>query len=260
MGRQTQLAALLGLFWMLSPAGDAQKSRSATGGDPFITAIETARRSVASLDCLAINSTESRVLERVGSAFLVSDAGDFLTAAHVISEMQKPERSCPTTAILLPAGDWHPEAPTEPVRWFPFKASDCGMDRSLDIAMCRPTEDLSTRKRELHLKAAPLQFEWKIPPDGTQVAFTGFPLRSRDPMTFRADVAAFRVPWPDDSTPELVLDRATLPGFSGSPVYLVDGKVVAIVVKEGRDEAAGVTIARPASAFRLLLEEKQQKQ
>lgn len=254
------MAGLLGLVWILSPTGDAQRPRSAAGGDAFIMAIETTRRSVASLDCLAVNSSGSRILERVGSAFLISGAGDFLTAAHVISEMQRPERSCPTTAILLPAGDWHPEARNEPMRWFPFNASACRMDPSLDIAMCRPTEDLSTRKRDWHLKAAPLQFEWKIPPDGTQVAFTGFPLRARDPMTFRADVAAFRMPWPDDATPELVLDRATLPGFSGSPVYLADGRVVGIVVKEGKDEATGVTIARPASAFREMLEEKQQKQ
>ena len=254
------MAGLLGLFWVLSPTGNAQRPRSAPGGDPFITAIETTRRSVASLDCLAINSTESRILERIGSAFLVSGAGDFLTAAHVILEMYNPERSCPTPANILPAGDWHPEARSEPMRWFPFKASDCRIDPSLDVAMCRLTEDLSTRKLDLHLKAAPLQFEWKIPPDGTQVAFTGFPLRARDPMTFRADVAAFRMPWPDDSTPEMVLDRATLPGFSGSPVYLADGKVVAIVVKEGKDEATGVTIARPASAFRVMLEEKQQKE
>jgi hypothetical protein len=72
------------------------------------------------VDCLAINSTESRILERIGSAFLVSGAGDFLTAAHVILEMHNPERSCPTPAIVLPAGAWHPEARTEPMRWFPF--------------------------------------------------------------------------------------------------------------------------------------------
>lgn len=246
MARKNPAVVLLGMLWIFGLNGVAQRSR-----DPFVATIDAARRSVASLDCLA--SAESRILERVGSAFLVSGGGDFMTAAHVITDMQSAERSCPTPAIILPTGDWRPEALTEPVRWFPFKISDCRMDSSLDIAICAVGGDFSARKRELHLKAAPVQFEWNIPPDGTQVAFTGFPLRARDPMTFRADVAAFRMPWPDESMPELVLDRATLPGFSGAPVYLANGKVVAILVKDGKDEAMGVTIARPASALREML-------
>ena len=125
-------------------------------------------------------------------------------------------------------------------------------------AICALGEDFSARKHELHLKAAPVQFEWNIPPDGTQVAFTGFPVRTRDPLTFRAHVAGFRMPWPDEPIPELVLDRPTLPGFSGSPVYLANGKVVGIVLKDGKDDAAGVTIVRPVSVFREILREKLQ--
>jgi hypothetical protein len=79
-------------------------------------------------------------------------------------------------------------------------------------------------------------------------------------MTFRAHVAAFRTPWPDEAIPELVLDRPTLSGFSGSPVYLANGKVVAIILKDGKDEAAGVTIVRPVSVFREMLREKLQKE
>jgi hypothetical protein len=134
------------------------------------------------------------------------------------------------------------------------------MDRSLDNALCPPGEDLSVRKHDLHLKATPVQFDWAIPPDGTHVAFTGFPLRARDPMTFRADVAAFRVPWPDESMPELVLDHGALPGFSGSPVYLANGKVVGILVKDGKDEAAGAGSMLPVSAFREILRERLQKE
>src|SRR5215469_14374681 len=106
-----------------------------------------------------------------------------------------------------------------------------------------PSGDLLARIRKLHLKA--VQFEWNIPPDGTQVAFTGFPLEARDPMTFRAHVAAYRTPWPNEPTPELILDHGSLPGFSGSPVVLADGKVVAILVRDGKPEATGTAIARP---------------
>jgi hypothetical protein len=166
--------------------------------------------------------------------------------------MQNPKGSCPTPALTFPAGDSHPEARTEDMRWFPFQASRCHMDPSLDIALCILSEDLSARKRGLHLKAMPVLFEWDIPPDGTQVAFTGFPLRARDPMTFRAHVAAFRTPWPDEPIPELVLDRPTLSGFSGSPVYLSNGKVVAII-PERRS-------VRPVSVFREMLREALRKE
>jgi hypothetical protein len=74
-------------------------------------------------------------------------------------------------------------------------------------------------------------------------------------MTFRAHVAAYGIPWPDESPPELVLDHPALPGFSGSPIYLADGRIVAVLVQYGTEEAAGVTIARPVSAFRAMLEE-----
>jgi hypothetical protein len=205
------------------------------------------------MDCLVVNGAQAKIVERAGSAILISEAGDFLTAAHVFQEMQKDAHLCPTFAIIFPEGDWRPEAPTEPMRWFPFKTSNCRVDSALDIAVCWLSEDLTARLRELHLGVEPAQFEWDIPPDGSSVAFTGFPLQLRDPMTFRANVAAYRIPWSGDSIPELVLDHTALPGFSGSPVYLADGKVVAITVKVGTAEATGVTIARPASAFREML-------
>lgn len=251
VARATKITGLLVLPWIFCASGLGQKASSPVGVDPFIAAIEMMRHSVASLDCLAMSGAEAKILERVGSAFLVSAAGAFLTAAHVISDMTKGERPCPTPAITVPANEWHPEARTEEMRWFPFKTADCRLDRALDIAVCRVSEDLSDRGRELHLKVAPVRFAWNIPPDGTPVAFTGFPLRARDPITFRGDVAAYRTPWPD--RPELVLDRPALPGFSGSPIYLSDGSVVAILVKDGREEASGITIARPVSLFREML-------
>lgn len=260
MTERSALGAFVGLLWILCPAHAAQKTSSGAGGDPFPSTIEAVKHSVAALDCLAVSTSESRILERIGSAFLVSGAGDFLTAAHVILEMQNPERSCPTLSLILPDEDWHPESRTERIRWFPFEASSCRMDRSLDIALCPLGEDFSARKHDLRLKIAPVQFDWAIPPDGTHVAFTGFPLRARDPMTFRADVAAFRIPSSQEPIPEVVLDHAALPGFSGSPVYLVNGKVVGILVKDGKDEAAGVSSVLPVSALREILRDRLQKE
>jgi hypothetical protein len=71
-------------------------------------------------------------------------------------------------------------------------------------------------------------------------------------------VAAYWIPWADDAIPQLIIDHPTLPGFSESPVYLADGRIVAILVKNGKGEASGVTIARPASAFREMIGKKPQ--
>jgi hypothetical protein len=227
--------------------------------DPFIQTIATMKHAVAHLDCLAGSGTLPELVQRVGSAFFISESGDFLTAAHAVQEMQKSERLCPSPAITLPFGDWHPEAHTENMAWFSFKTSNCKLDRALDIAICPLNEHLAARRWEFPVHIEPAQFEWNIPPDGTPVAFTGFPLRARDPMTFRADVAAYLIPWSDEPIPELVLDHVSLPGFSGSPVYLADGKIVAILVKGGTGETNGIAIARPASAFRELIGRKPQK-
>ena len=53
---KTQVGGLVGLLWILSPAGAGPKGAPAAGGDPFIAAIETAKRSVASLDCLSVSA------------------------------------------------------------------------------------------------------------------------------------------------------------------------------------------------------------
>jgi hypothetical protein len=239
------------------PIGVAQKSPPTLPADPFISAIEKIKHAVASLDCLAVSGAESKILERMGTAFLVSSSGDFLTAAHVVTEMQKGERACPTTAIVVPAHEWRPEARTEEMLWFPFKTSDCRIDDSIDVARCQLSEDLSVLIRDLRLEIAPVQLEWNLPPDGAQVAFTGFPQRARDPMTFRAGVAAYRTA--ALPIPELVLDHAALPGFSGSPVYLADGRVVAMLVSTGKGDATGISNARPASLWREMLAERPPK-
>jgi hypothetical protein len=59
--------------------------------------------------------------------------------------------------------------------WFPFIIADCRVDSTVDVAECSPSGDLPARMRKLH-KATPVKLDWDIQPDGTQLAFTGFPL------------------------------------------------------------------------------------
>jgi hypothetical protein len=201
------------------------------------------------MDCLAVSGKKAKMLKRMGSAFFISKDADFLTAAHVVIAMQKSDDPCPTPAITLAVSEWRPDAPTEEMLWFPFNTADCWLDSTADIAKCRPSGDLPARIHTLH-KAVPVQLDWTIQPDGAQLAFTGFPLEARDPMTFQAHVAAYQTPWPDQTTPQLVLDHASLPGFSGSPVFLADGKVIAILLRDGNPDAPGTSVARPVSVLR----------
>jgi len=249
---------LFGLATILCPASLAQSSWAdvapTTAVDPFIGTIETMKRSVGSVDCVRVDGADAEILQRAGTAFFISAAGDFLTAAHVILAMQADRRLCPAAAITLPRDGWRPEARDEPRLWLPFNVSACRIDS--DVAACRLNEDLSGPT--LKSRIAPVKFEWGIPSDGTQVASTGFPLSVRDPVTVRAGVAAYRIPWKNQKPiPELVLDRASWPGYSGAPVYLCDGRVIGILIAGGPDEAPQMSIARPASVVRELLSEKQ---
>jgi hypothetical protein len=256
----SKAAELVAWFWILGSGAAAQKlpPKTTDASDPLIAAIEIIKHSVGSVDCLAVSGKETKMLKRIGSAFLFSEAGDFLTAAHVVMEIQKGNDPCPTSAITLPLADWQPEARTEDMLWFPFKNSDCKLDTTVDVAVCRASGNLPGRIRQLHLKAAPVQCQSSLPPDGAQLAFTGFPLEARDPMTFRAHVAAYRASG-EEMAPELIIDHASLPGFSGSPVFGANGKVFGILVRDGKPEAAGTAVVRPVSTFRKMLGEKAPK-
>src|SRR5262249_52922919 len=158
--------------------------------------------------------------------------------------MQKSGHPCPVFAITLPLERWQPSAFNEPAGWFPFKIGDCAIDKVLDAAVCRSTADLSRLKPEARI--LPVQFEWNIPRDGTPIAFTGFPFGVRDPMTFRAGVAAYRPVWRNGkAVDEVVLDRSAWPGFSGSPVFLSNGRVIGILISGVMEEGTALTFLRP---------------
>ena len=240
------------LLMPLCPAGNGQSPPVALADDPFIAAVEAMKHSVAPLACLTLKGEDSTSLSRMGSAFFVTARGDFLTAAHVLAEMQKRERQCPVAAIILPKQGYQPKTLNEPAGWFPFQINSCMVNRVLDVAECRSIADLTKLLPDARI--TPVQFDWSIPPDGTQVAFTGFPFDSRDPMTLRAGVAAYRPIWRNEKAiDEVALDRGAWPGFSGSPVFRADGRVVGIVIKGLLDDRAQMAFFRPIAEIRLML-------
>jgi hypothetical protein len=239
----------------LSMPGGGKDAPATQAIDPFIGAVQTMKHSVAPLVCVAVNHAESKLLGRRGTAFFVSTSGEFMTAAHVVLDMQKNDPVCPVTAVILPRYKiWDPSSLNEPSDWFAFDIHNCIIEKDLDVAQCPLSVDPFNQKVGRDFEIVPVKFDWRIPPDATQVAFTGFPMNVRDPMTFRANVAAYRPVWRSEKVvPELVLDRSAWPGSSGSPVFLSDGRVIGIVIASRTEEGTAMTALRPASAVRALL-------
>ena len=218
--------------------------------DSFIATVEAMKHSVAPVVCLDGDGPKSTIQDLEGTAFFISGAGDFLTAAHVIDGVQNHAHSCPVTAIYLPPDHWDPESSEELLAWYPFAVANCVVERGLDVARCNPLADLSLRKESFVIR--PVDFEWSSQPDGTLIAFTGFPLESRDPLTSRGGIAAYRRRSPDNL--DLIIDQAAWPGASGSPVYLSDGRVVGILLARGAGDGAGTAIVRPAQSLKRFLD------
>ncbi len=206
--------------------------------DPFVTAIQKMKHSLGSIVCIQVQGTESTILDYTGSAFFVSRAGGFVTAAHVVDSLRQAGHPCPQASILVPQGDWRPDARKETLRTFDFEIANCRIDAELDIARCHTAVEGDFE---------PVKFDRDDILDGTQVAFIGFPMASRDPMTSRGGVAAHR-------NQLLLIDQPAWPGMSGSPVFTSDGCVIGVVVARGVGDGAGMSMVRPASQFKKVLE------
>jgi hypothetical protein len=204
------------------------------------------KHSVAPVACLEKIEKETRIVQIHGSAFFVSTHGEFITAAHVIDLLESGARPCPIPAIFLPVMNWQPEVQEEDFVWFPFKIRECTIKREIDAAKCKPLSDLSIQRPSFRFKIEPVSLELSKQPDGTMVAFTGFPLHSRDPLTSRAGIAAYRTESRGTATAsELILDHNAWAGGSGSPVYLANGRVIGMIVERGIEQGTGIAVVRP---------------
>jgi len=230
--------------------------------DSFIATIEAMKHSVAPVVCLGGDGPQATIQDVEGTAFFISEAGEFLTAAHVIDGVQGHAHACTVTAIYLPADRWEPERPEEVFTWYPFVAGDCALHRDLDVAKCKLLVDLSVRRGKQSFEIRPVRFEWTSQPDGTLIAFTGFPLGSRDPLTSRGGVAQYRrrqsgnnlLPGElPQNTIDLIIDQSAWPGASGAPVYLSDGRVIGMLLARGSGEGTGTSVVRPAHVLQRIL-------
>lgn len=218
------------------------------------SAIQTVKHSVAPIECVRPPQQVPDTSEGAsGTAFFVSKTGAFVTADHVIQRMQSLGARC-KPALLLPDGGWKNENAGAGERAiYPFDPATCDEDRADDVAVCLPAINpfaTPSVKDEI----APVAFQISGLPDGTQVAFTGFPQGYAWPVTGTGSIASTT---PVNEVPALTIDALSWHGMSGCPIYTHTGEVVGMLVgAEGGDDE-GLSIARPARVITALLRQAQ---
>jgi len=193
-------------------------------------------------------------LYTVGTGVFIDTAGHFITAGHVIRRKFSTNPDEPTEclpAIYIAKSGWQPGAQSYDANWFKF--GDCIQDANVDVAVCHA--EGNPFAASLHISA--VRIAKTTPAPGTQVAFTGFPVQSNQPVTtqsriLRLDAAGKMNLWV--LTTE-VADQPPWPGSSGSPVYLSDGSLIGIIVRRGINADNGLAFALSSESIRAFLAE-----
>jgi len=228
--------------------------------DVPVKTIESIKRSVVPVICGIDEGKDNlKIVLVMGSGFLVNREGDFVTAAHVLDDWGKvstPQQPC-ILYVYFPVGGWENGAKgigiqgSAKARWFPF--AHCIKQYTIDVASCRITENPFS-DAEVKSQLSSVTFESVELPDGSPVAFTGFPLNSLRPITSKAFVAAYRVD--ASGSAEIIVDKAGWPGASGSPLYTASGHVIGLIREAGVDRASGIAYARVGSLITQFLKDK----
>jgi len=208
-----------------------------------------ATRSVVPIVCLVRIGENGHVVRyrAVGTAFLVDNAGTFVTAAHVIGNFDNGQRTDCHAAIAfppsdpdmlrngqwsaLPPGEW--ELPPKKVKWFPFDPKNCHEDSGTDVAVCKTRQALAA-------EAVPheaITVSTVRPVSGTKVFFVGFGQQAMNATTTAATIAGFSE---TDRKRAIVIDKSAWPGASGSPIFASDGKqIIGMITEAGIGDTSG---------------------
>jgi V8-like Glu-specific endopeptidase len=215
--------------------------------DQFISSIQATKRSTVAVACVKKTATGGIALASLeGTGFFVSGDGTFITAGHVAHGFSLPvpprKEICEVPAIYLATDGW--KAGTE-VGLTMFKIGLCKFDDDLDLAQCK-TVDNPFASENVNVKPTFVTFDLSIQKEGTQLAFTGFPISTAQPITARGTVGTYWGTGTESNPREIVIDHNNWPGASGSPVYLANGKVIGLILQRGMNDATGLAFARSA--------------
>jgi hypothetical protein len=220
----------------------------------FTKAIEQAKQFVIPVVCFGENpDTKVAYLISVeGTGFFVSGDPRVITAGHVAKAFNMKDRipHCAFPAIYVPIDGWDSSSSKVQIRYVLITVCDIG--ESLDIAACYLAEDV-TNSAAIKAKPKAADLDGSIYPDGTPVAFTGFPLSFVQPITSQGIIGTYRGPNPTLGPTELVVDKNAWPGASGSPIFDVNGRVVGMIIQRGFNDSSGLAFAIPSGVIKKFL-------
>ena len=228
------------------------------GKTTWIKAINKMKRSICPIVYM-IQDAKGNLTYRTteGTGFFVGKEGYFITAAHVIRNVDRNARANPrtTAVVVVPRGNWPKGDKEIDVNWFKFDL--VSSDEENDLALCKTRINPFQTDETKHFVQQVI-IDDTIPPDGTELTFTGFPLHNQTPISGRGTVASFQMIKGRNQRGLVLLVHAIVwPGVSGSPLYLENSRVVGLVTGLMTGRAQGITIARPARFIKALLESKQ---
>lgn len=188
---------------------------------------------------------EAMVGTRAGTGFFVSPAGYVLTAGHVIRSAEKAARENGATNIVFRVGILLDTLSTSSIEfsgsfsWIDAAVTD--VDEVHDLALLKVSKnpfngELSTGitgpRGKLNFKLNTARINPRLPAEGENLLFSGFPLEIPTFVTQRGMVASlsfFEVDVPVPNAPQritrpevldsIILDAIVNPGNSGGPVY-----------------------------------------
>jgi hypothetical protein len=254
-GRSQVLGEVLGLVagFCACLVLSSLRPLSAEEPDAFIATIDRVKQSIGAVTCARAGGERRIELGPVhGTAFFIDPHGIFLTAGHVIKGLVDAgeDKACKMPAVLVPVNKWAVEKLD--LFGLRFVPSDCKVGEAADLARCTTVEDPTTIDK-IVLKPTALVIDDAIQPEGTSVAFSGFPVNALTPYTARANIAGYQVSGTGSQALQafgIVLDKPVWPGASGAPVYLQDGRVAGMMLQRGTGEAFGLAFARSGARIR----------
>jgi S1-C subfamily serine protease len=216
-------------------------------GDVSVETIARVKHSVVPVVCGFLDAQGTfRVARILGTGFFVDTLGRFLTASHVLDDMEKQKKitEC-SEAIYISKDGWEKFAETINLRY--IAVTQCRRDTKIDLAVCQLVENPFTSLKKGSVEA--LSFETEEQPDGCPIAFSGFPLQDPFPVTSIGIVAGKGSSADVPGYFDYFVDKAAWPGASGSPVYLANGKVIGLLRSTGLNSGSGLSYARSAKAI-----------
>lgn len=222
---------------------------SAAPKDVSIETIERIKLSVVPIVCAYSEDNNVHIAAGIGTGFFVDSFGRFVTAGHVLNDWEKiaPLRHACAPATYIPDHGWRKFERTISFESFAFV--NCDREADLDLAVCEPTDNPFTSTKITKGRIAPVTFDTYEWPDGSPVAFTGFPLEYVMPITSKGFVGGHMATPHTDSNFDYAIDKAAWPGCSGSPLYTESGRVIGILLAAGANAGTGLSYARSAAVI-----------